>query len=63
MVVTYNDWYEMLSYALHKYQTIVKTSTGSTPYFLVYGMKMIIPLKMRIFSLKVLTKLELEQSE
>jgi hypothetical protein len=63
MVVTYNDWYEMLSYALHKYQTIVKTSTGSTPYFLVYGMKMIISLKVRIFSLRVLIKLELEQSE
>jgi hypothetical protein len=27
MVVTYKDWYEMLSFALHAYHTTIKMST------------------------------------
>jgi hypothetical protein len=27
MVVTYKDWHEMLSFALHAYRTAVRTST------------------------------------
>nr|XP_034909787.1 uncharacterized protein LOC118045297 [Populus alba] len=35
MVVTYKDWHEMLSFALHAYRTTIRTSTGATPYSLV----------------------------
>ncbi|XP_019429619.1 PREDICTED: uncharacterized protein LOC109337164 [Lupinus angustifolius] len=43
MVVTYKDWHEMLPFALHGYRTSVRTSTGVTPYSLVYGMEAVLP--------------------
>ena len=36
---TYKDWHEKLPFALHAYKTGVRTSTGATPYSLVYGME------------------------
>ena len=39
MVVMYKDWHEMLPVALHGYRTSVCTSTGATPFYLVYGME------------------------
>ena len=54
MVVTYKDWHEMLSFALHAYRTAVRTSTGATPYSLVYGMEAVMPLEVEIPSLRVL---------
>lgn len=36
MVVIYKDWNEMFLYTLHVYRTIIRTSMGVTPYFLVY---------------------------
>ena len=38
MTVTYKDWHEMLPFTLHEYRTTTQTSTGETPYSLVYGM-------------------------
>ena len=43
MVVTYKDWHEMLPFALHGYRTSVRTSTGATPFSLVYGMEAVLP--------------------
>jgi len=37
MVTTYKDWHEMLRFALHGYRTTVCSSTGATPFSLVYG--------------------------
>jgi hypothetical protein len=48
----------MLLYALHAYRTTVKTSTSATLYSLVYEMEMVMPLKARISSLKVLRTLD-----
>jgi hypothetical protein len=53
----------MLSFALHVYQTSVRSSTGTTPHSLVYEMQEVRPLEMGIPSLRVLTKVELEESE
>ncbi|PKI71772.1 hypothetical protein CRG98_007838 [Punica granatum] len=39
MMVNYKDWHEMLPYALLAYHTSIRTSTGATPYSLVYGME------------------------
>ena len=58
MVITYKDWHEMLSFALHAYRTAVRTSTGATPYALVYG-----PLEVEIPSLRVLMDSGLEEAE
>ncbi|XP_073259793.1 uncharacterized protein [Populus alba] len=63
MVVTYKDWHEMLSFALYAYRTVVRTSTGTTLYALVYGMEAMMPLEVEIPSLRVLMDLELEEAE
>ncbi|KAG5226363.1 RNA-directed DNA polymerase (Reverse transcriptase), Ribonuclease [Salix suchowensis] len=63
MVVTYKDWHEMLPFALYAYRTAVRTSTGATPYMLVYGMEAVMPLEVEIPSLRVLIDSELEEAE
>ncbi|RDY07344.1 hypothetical protein CR513_08558, partial [Mucuna pruriens] len=63
MVVTYNDWHDMLPYALHGYRTSVCMSIGATPYSLVYGIETVLPIEVEIPSLRVLAKVELDESE
>jgi hypothetical protein len=53
----------MLSFALHVYHTAVRTSTGATPYTLVYGMKVLMLLEVEIPSLRVLVDFKLEEVE
>ena len=48
---TYKDWHEKLPFALHAYQTAVRTSTWATPFSLVYGMDVVFPIKVEIPSL------------
>src|ERR1044072_524108 len=45
MTVTYKYWHEMLPFALHGYRTTVRTSTGATPFSLVYGMEAVLPIE------------------
>src|SRR3954463_2419963 len=63
MVVTYKDWHEMLPYALHGYRTSVRTSTGATPFFLVYGMEAVLPIEVEIPSMRVLMEAKLTEAE
>jgi len=63
MVVTYKDWHEMLPYALYGYRTSMRTSTGATPFSLVYGMKVVLPIEVEIPSLSVLMEAELTEAE
>ncbi|XP_052735520.1 uncharacterized protein LOC128197506 [Vigna angularis] len=63
MVVTYKDWHEMLPFALHGYRTSVRTSTGATPFSLVYGMEAVLPFEVEIPSLRVLMETKLEEAE
>ncbi|RDX93531.1 hypothetical protein CR513_24211, partial [Mucuna pruriens] len=51
MVVAYKDWHEILPFALHGYRTTMCTSIGATPYSLVYGMEVVLPIKVEIPSL------------
>ena len=60
---TYRDWHEKLPFALHAYRTGVRTSTGTTPYSLVYGMEAVLPIEVEIPSLRVLKKVKLEEAE
>jgi len=53
----------MLKFALHTYCTAVQTSIGATPYTLVYGMEVVMPLEVEIPSLRVLIDFELEEVE
>jgi len=61
IVVSYKDWHDWLSYALHVYKITVRTSTGVTPYSLVYGIEAVIPREVEISSLRVLMELDLEE--
>ena len=54
MVVTYKDWTKKLSLALRGYRTPIRASTGATPYSLVYGSEVVLPIKVDIQSLRVL---------
>nr|CAN65804.1 hypothetical protein VITISV_014922 [Vitis vinifera] len=44
MVEISRDWSEKLPFALWAYQTSFRTSTGATPYSLVYGMEAVLPI-------------------
>ena len=51
MTDTYKDWHEKLTFALYAYRTAVRTSTRTTPFSLVYGMKAVLPIEVEIPSL------------
>ncbi|KAK5803374.1 hypothetical protein PVK06_031019 [Gossypium arboreum] len=63
MTETYKDWHEKLPFALFAYRTSVRTSTGATPFSLVYGMEAVLPIEVEIPSLRVLMESELEEAE
>ena len=63
MTVSYQDWHKMLPFALHGYQTFIRTSIGATPFSLVYGMEVVLPFEVEIPSLRILAELGLEEAE
>ena len=60
---TYKDWHKKLPFALHAYRTGVRTSIGTTPYSLVYGMEVVLPIEVEISSIRVLREVELKKAE
>ena len=60
---TYKAWHEKLSFALHAYRTLERKSTGATPFSLVYGMKVVLPIEVEIPSLRVLMETKLKEAE
>ncbi|XP_070010451.1 uncharacterized protein [Nicotiana sylvestris] len=62
-VENHKQWHEKLPFALQGYRTTVRTSTGATPYLLVYGTKAVIPTKVEIPSLKIIQEAELNDIE
>ncbi|XP_070039764.1 uncharacterized protein [Nicotiana tomentosiformis] len=63
MVDNYKQWNEKLQFALLEYRTTVRTSTGETPYLLVYGIEVVIPAKVEIPSLRIIQEAELRNVE
>ena len=53
MIETSRDWSEKLPFALWAYRTFFRTSTGATPYSLVYGMEVVLPVEIEMGSLRV----------
>ena len=53
MVETSRDWSKKLPFALWAYQTSFHTSTGATPYSLVYGIEAVLPVEIEMSSLRV----------
>ncbi|PKI66192.1 hypothetical protein CRG98_013445 [Punica granatum] len=63
MTANYKDWHEMLPFALLAYRTSVRSSTGATPYSLVYGMEAVLPVEVEIPSMRVLAESKLKEAE
>ena len=63
MVVTYKDWHGMLPFAFHGYCTTVCTSTGATPFSLVYSMEAVLTIEVEIPSLSIMRDVELDESD
>jgi len=63
MTVTYKDWHEMLPFTLYGYRTSVRTTTGATPFSLVYGMEAILPVEVQIPSLRIMKEAGLDEDE
>ena len=63
MTVTYKDWHEMLPFALHGYHTSAQTSTGATPYSLVYGMEAVLPIEVQMPSLRIMKDVGLSEDD
>ena len=63
MVVIYKDWHEILPFTLHGYRTTAYTSTGATPFSLIYGMEAIFPVEVEIPSLRIMTNAQLGEVE
>ena len=63
MVVTYKDWHEMLPFTLHTYRTSICTSTGETPFSLVYGMEAVLPVEFELPSLRMIMETKLSEAE
>ena len=53
----------MLTFALHGYRTSICTSTGATPFSLVYGMEVVLPVEVEIPSLRVIMETKLTEAE
>ena len=56
MVVTYKDWADKLLFTLWGYRTSIRASTGATPYSLVYGSEAVLPIEVKMQSLRVLVE-------
>ncbi|XP_075083491.1 uncharacterized protein LOC142167232 [Nicotiana tabacum] len=63
IVDNHRQWHGKLSFALLGYQTTMRTSAGATPYMLVYGTEVVIPLEVEILSLRVIQEDKLDDAE
>ena len=57
------DWPAKLPFALWGYSTSIRTSTGATPYSLVYGMESVLPIELEVPSLRVLNENQISEAE
>ena len=53
MIETSRDWSEKLPFALWAYRISFRTFIGATPYSLVYGMEAVLPVEIKMGSLRV----------
>ena len=57
------DWVEKLLEALWAYRTTSRNTIGHTPYELVYGKQVLLPIEFQIQTYKKAVKLDLDLSE
>ncbi|XP_027066740.1 uncharacterized protein LOC113755388 [Coffea eugenioides] len=63
MTEAHRNWHEKLPYALMAYRTTIRTSTGVTPYSLMYGMEAVLTAEVEIPSLHILMEAQIEDAE
>ncbi|RVW18218.1 hypothetical protein CK203_106134 [Vitis vinifera] len=63
MVETSRDWSEKLPFALWAYCTSFRTSTGATPYSLMYDMEVVLPVETEMGSLRVALEQQISETE
>nr|XP_033515815.1 uncharacterized protein LOC117280238 [Nicotiana tomentosiformis] len=63
IVDNHSQWHEKISFHLLGYRTTIRTSTGATSYMLVYGTEAVIPLEVKIPSLRVIQEANLDDAE
>ena len=63
MIETSRDWSENFPFALWAYRTSFRTSTGATPYSLVYGMVAVLPVEIEMRSLREALEQHISEAE
>ncbi|XP_049375776.1 uncharacterized protein LOC125840854 [Solanum verrucosum] len=63
MTDNYKHWHEIFSFALLGYRPTIRTSTGATPYLLVYGTEAVLPMEVEIPSLRIIQETELSEAK
>ncbi|MCR2847796.1 reverse transcriptase-like protein [Weizmannia coagulans] len=63
MIETSRDWSEKLPFALWAYRTSFRSSTGATPYSLVYGMEAVLPTEIETQTLRVALEGQISEAE
>ena len=63
MVETSRDWSEKLPFSFWAYCISFRTSTGATPYSLVYGMEAVLPVEIEMGSLRVTLEQQISETE
>ena len=63
MTENYKDWPLKLHFALWGYRTSIRTSTGATPFSLVYGMEAGQPIELEIPSPRIFLESRLPEAE
>ena len=61
--MTYKYLHEILPFYLHGYRTSVHTSTGETPFSLVYDMEVVLPVEVQIPSLRIMKDAGLDEDK
>lgn len=57
------QWHEKFPFTLLGYGTIMRMSTGTIPYMLVYGTEDLIPAKVEIPSLRIIQEVRLDDAK
>ena len=62
MIETHCDWANKLPFTLWGYRTTVRTSTEATPFSLVYGTEVVLPIEVEMKSLRVIVEADLPEA-
>ncbi|XP_019066926.1 uncharacterized protein [Solanum lycopersicum] len=63
MIDIHKHWQEKLPFAFLGYRTTIRTSTGATPYFLVYNTEAVIPAEVEIPSQRIIQEEKLSHAD